>query len=139
MTAQMDEYCRDMITSRLLDNKRDVRYSIDAYDFVFSIFNSLEKNKEGKDDFSAKEITAAAVETANVWYGPLAQYALESMGIKTARDIGAIIFNLVDLKLFFKNDFDKYDDFEEFPLKPLFSRIIPKPIDVENLKIFEDT
>ena len=135
----MDAYCKDMITSRLLDNKRDVRYSLDAYDFIFSVFNSLEKNREGKDDFSAKEITAAAVETANVKYGSLAPHTLASMGIKTTNDIGAMIFNLVDLKLFFKNDFDKYDDFEDFSLKSFFLKIKPKLIDIENLKNFEDT
>jgi len=135
----MDAYCKDIITSRLLDNKRDIRYSLDAYDFVFLVFNSLEKNDNGKDDFSAKEITSTAVETANVRYGSIAQHVLASMGIKTARDIGAIVSNLVDLKLFFKNDFDKYSDFEEFPLKPLFTKINLKPIDIENLKIFEDT
>jgi len=135
----MDAYCKDIITSRLLDNKRDARYSLDAYDFVFTVFNSLEKNDKGKDDFSAKEITSTAVETANVRYGSIAQYVLASMGIKTARDIGAIISNLVDLKLFFKNDLDKYSDFDDFPLKPLFTKINPKPINIENLRIFEDT
>jgi len=135
----MDSYCRDLIMSRLLDSGRDIRFSIKAYEFVFLIFGMLEKNNRNTDDFSAEEIVQMSVKTANILYGPIAEFVLADMGIKSANDIGDVIFNLIDLKLFSKSEIDSRFEFSGLSKKMLFSGARSKPLNLEKLKIFEDT
>ena len=137
--AGMDSYCCDLIMSRLIDSGRDTRYSIRAYEFVYLVYNVLEKIKHRTDDFSAKEIVQSAVKTANAFYGSIAEFVLSDMGIKSASDIGAIIFNLVDLNIFSKSEYDENTEFQALSKKSLFSGVKPKPLDMEKLKNFEDT
>ncbi|MCL1946151.1 MAG: hypothetical protein FWF51_03225 [Chitinivibrionia bacterium] len=139
--AGMDSYCCDLIMSRLIDSGRDVRYSIRAYEFVYLAFNVLEKKQTVARtyDFSAKEIVQTAVNTANAFYGSIAEFVLADMGIKTANDIGAIIFNLVDLNIFSKSEYDETMEFQALSEKPLFFGVKPKPLNIEKLKFFEDT
>jgi uncharacterized repeat protein (TIGR04138 family) len=104
-------------------------------------FNVLEKKQTVARtyDFSAKEIVQTAVNTANAFYGSIAEFVLADMGIKTANDIGAIIFNLVDLNIFSKSEYDETMEFQALSEKPLFSGVKPKPLNIEKLKFFEDT
>jgi uncharacterized repeat protein (TIGR04138 family) len=45
-------------------------------------------------------------------FGPMAKSILNSWGIKTSRDFGAIVFNLIDHKVFSKTESDRIEDFE---------------------------
>lgn len=138
--AGMDNYCRDIVSSRLIDSGRDTRYSLKAYEFVYMIFSILEKiNFEQKEDFSPELITEKAAATAATIYGSLAEFVLADMGIKSASDIGAIIVNLTDLEIFSPSDICASQDFEILSQKPLFSKVRPKPLNTEKLKNFEDT
>ena len=121
--------------SRLLDSGRDTRFSLRAYEFVYLMFMA----DLGPEGFSSEIIVDMTVITASIFYGPIAEFALADMGIKTANDIGAIISNLVDLEILAKNNINGNDEFLYLSKKPLFSRIGPKPLNMEFLKIFEDT
>ena len=137
--AGMDYYCRDLIMSRLLDSGRDTRFSLRAYEFIFVVFSVLEKADRGLSGFSSREVVETSVKTASVLYGPMAEFVFANMGIKAASDIGAIISNLVDLEIFSRSGIDRSGEFLLLSEKPLFSKIQPKPLNIENLKIFEDT
>jgi len=136
----MDSYYRDLIVSRLIDTGRDTRFTLRAYEFVYLIFAVLEKSSLNTEyGFSAKDVVQTSEKMAVALYGPIAEFVLADMGIKSANDIGAIIGNLVDLDIFVKDGFYGNDDFAEISKKPLFSKAQFKPLDIENLKIFEDS
>lgn len=135
----MDFYSRALIISRLLDSGRDIRFSLRAYEFVFFIFSVLKKSNPNANSFSSKEIVETSVKIANSLYGPIAELVLSDAGIKTINDIESIISNLVYLNIFTKSSV--YDDFEfsQLSLKTHFSKVCRKPLNIEKLKIFEDT
>jgi uncharacterized repeat protein (TIGR04138 family) len=135
--AGMNDYNRDLIIYRLLDSKRDTRFALRAYEFISLIFSVLEK--AGRAHFSAKEIIDTTVKTATILYGPVAEFVLEDMGIKTTEDIGDIISNLIDLKIMTRDNIDSRYKFLFFPKKSLFSKKNLKPLNIEKLKVFEDT
>jgi len=138
--AGMDDYCKGLISARLIDTKRDTRYTLKAYEFVYMIFSILEKiNIKQEGDFSARQIVEIATTTAATIYGSLAEFVLSDMGIKSASDIEAIISNFSDLNIFSRIDICESAVFAKLSEKPLFANIKPKPINMENLKIFEDT
>jgi uncharacterized repeat protein (TIGR04138 family) len=99
----------------------------------------LERTENQTGDFFAREIVQNAVKTASALYGSIAEFVLADMGIKTASDIGEIIFNLSDLNIFSKNDVEECDEFLALSKKPLFFKVKSKPLNMEKLKNFEDT
>lgn len=132
------------IKSRIINTGRDTRYSIQAYEFFVLTKNILERvfneTNAAYRDFSAKKIVKSTVKTATALYGPTAEYVLANMGILSAKDIGAIAFNLIDLGFWERNSIlGKYEDFVAISQKPLFWKVKPKPLNMKNLKIFEDT
>ena len=138
--AGMDNYCRGLIEARLISPKRDLRYTMKAYEFVFKVFSVLEKvEARQEEDFSAKQITDTAVSMATGSFGPLAKYVLSDMGIKRADDFYEIISNFVDLKIFTKTEYSGRLEFEELAKKPLFAKTKSIPLDIEKLKNFDDS
>ena len=138
--AGMDSYCRGLISARLIDSGRDTRYSLKAYEFIYMVFSILEKTDlEQKDGFSARRIVEQTTTTAATIYASIAEFVLADMGIKSVSDIEAIVGNFSDLNIFSKADACERLDFEKLAKKPLFSKVKPRAINIEKLKIFEDT
>jgi uncharacterized repeat protein (TIGR04138 family) len=137
------------IKLRIINTGRDTRYSIKAYEFFALVkdylVGSIKKNNPDALDalryrLFAEDIVKSAVKIAVVLYGPVAKHVLADMGILDAKDIGAVAFNLVSLGFLEQNVIlSNYEDFVNISKKPLFGKIKPKPLNMEKLKIFNDT
>ena len=115
--------------------KRDNRYQVDAYAFVFEALNyaqqELNMGKERPSEpveleeedepaqagpqkhVSGQELCEAIREYALLQYGYLAKTVLNSWGIKTTGDFGEIVFNLIEIGRMRKTDDDRREDFDE--------------------------
>ncbi len=115
--------------------KDDTRFDRRAYDFVrFGLDYTVKETKKrdksaaGSKHVSGKELLDGLRLFALDQYGPMAKTVLNNWGVKRCRDFGDIVFNLIDYKVFSKNDgdkpedFDKLYDFEEAFVKPYLSR-----------------
>lgn len=101
--------------------KEDGRYEKKAYDFVrhgldYTVKELRKKNpkQEGRSfHVSGPELLEGMRVYALDQYGPMAITVLKSWGVKRCRDFGAIVFNLIDYKVFSKTENDRREDFSE--------------------------
>jgi uncharacterized repeat protein (TIGR04138 family) len=123
----------------LLICKEDSRFNKRAYDFVrFGLDYTVkegkkrEKTTSGSRHVSGKELLDGLRLYALDQYGPMAKTVLNNWGVKRCRDFGDIVFNLIDYKVFSKNDsdkpedFDKLYDFDEAFIKPYLPQSKPR-------------
>jgi uncharacterized repeat protein (TIGR04138 family) len=115
----------------LLICKDDTRFDRRAYDFVrlgldFTVKEGKKRDKaaSGSKHVTGQELLDGLRLFALDQYGPMAKTVLNNWGVKKCRDFGDIVYNLIDYKVFSKNegdkpeDFDKLYDFEEAFIKP---------------------
>ena len=115
--------------------KRDSRYRVDAYAFVFEALNfaqheldmgqerpsePLEMEEEDEPaqtgpqkHVSGQELCEAIRKYALLQYGYLAKTVLNSWGINTTGDFGEIVFNLIGIGRMRKTDDDRREDFDD--------------------------
>lgn len=101
--------------------KEDSRFDKKAYDFVRQGLDQTVKelrkknaDREGRSfHVSGPELLEGMRTYALDQYGPMAITVLQSWGIKRCRDFGAIVFNLIDYKVFSKTESDRREDFTE--------------------------
>ncbi len=101
-------------------NRKDSRYSLQAYYFVFEALdftvNKLGKNpgssKETERHVTGQQLLEGIKEFAVEQFGYMARPALEIWGIKRCEDFGEIVFNLVEGGLMGKTNTDTKDDFK---------------------------
>jgi uncharacterized repeat protein (TIGR04138 family) len=101
------------IKSRIIATGRDARYSLDAYELVASSLSFYRMKNEAQGHLSASTIVSALGELAVTKFGPLAKTVLSETGIHTPVDVGNIIYNLIDIDLFSKDEDDSLDEFYE--------------------------
>jgi uncharacterized repeat protein (TIGR04138 family) len=103
-----------------LINKEDPRFDKKAYEFVrlgldYTV-KELRKKESGRNDkprhVSGAELLNGLRSYALDQFGPMAKSILESWGIHCCRDFGAIVFNLIEYKVFSKTENDRMEDFE---------------------------
>ncbi len=127
------------IDERIILSGRDTRYPLEAYSFVLA---SLDYHKSKEEDIGhilASKLASSASELALVKFGPLAEVVFEKWKIKSAIDIGNIVYNLIDIEVLSKSKEDSLDDFSQLP--PLFQKNSPaKSFDInkKSIKIFKD-
>ena len=114
--------------------KDDKRFKVGAYVFVrmaldWTVKNAISTNPERRDKHvTAKEFLEGIKEFALQTFGPMSKVLFDEWGVKSCKDIGAIVFNLIDAGALRKTDDDKiedfYDgyDFEEAFVKPFLPR-----------------
>ena len=96
----------------------DDRYTEQAYHFVregldFTI-KLLAKPTEGPDrHVSGSELLDGIRRYGLQEYGPLTRTVLNRWGITTCRDVGCVVFNMVEKQILGKSDDDQLDDFNE--------------------------
>lgn len=101
--------------------KEDNRYAKRAYDFVRQGLDHTVKELRKQDakratkafHVSGPELLEGMRAYALDQYGPMAKTVLNDWGISKCRDIGAIVFNLIEYNVFSKTDNDRLDDFAE--------------------------
>ncbi|MGM0444623.1 MAG: Minf_1886 family protein [Fibrobacterota bacterium] len=99
------------INLRIIKSGRDPRYAIGAYGTVAAAFDFFRLRSGVQGHISAEQIVHALAELALAKYGPMAESVLSYMGITSPADIGNIVYNLIDIGIFSKQDDDSLDDF----------------------------
>ncbi len=97
--------------------QEDPRYHREAYAFVREVLahtiKSLDKPVEGPGrHVSGAELLGGMREYALQEYGPMARTVLAHWGIRSGRDFGAVVFNLVNKGVLGKTDEDRLEDFD---------------------------
>lgn len=90
---------------------KDPRYKPEAYLFVNDALGHTWRLLDQRRHITGRELLDGIKDLALKRYGPMAKTVLNSWGIKTTDDLGAIVFNLVDAGLLSKAEQDHIDDF----------------------------
>ncbi len=96
---------------------KDTRFARDAYTFVREALDFTQKlaGKETRGAIrhvSGQELLAGIRIFALEEFGPMAATVFEEWGVKSCRDFGEIVFNMVENRLLAKTDKDTRDDFQ---------------------------
>lgn len=97
--------------------KRDQSYDGQAYFFLkealdYTLKKHLEEASGRTRHVSGKELLEGFRDFALEQYGPMAATLMEEWGIRQSRDVGNMVFRLIEEQVFGKQDSDKPEDFE---------------------------
>lgn len=92
--------------------KRDGRYAINAYLFVFESLDFTLQKLGARRHVNGQELLIGIRDYAKQQFGYLAQMVFREWGIRSTADFGEIVFNLVDAGLMGKTDTDTREDFK---------------------------
>ena len=90
---------------------RDPRYKPEAYVFVHDALGHTWARLDQRRHVTGRELLEGIRDLALKRYGPMAIAVLNSWGIRTTDDFGAIVFNLVDAGVLSKTEEDHIEDF----------------------------
>ena len=106
--------------------ERDPRYHQRAYLFVLSALHYVISSLPQPRQVSARELCAGGRDLAIELFGPLARTVLESWGIHSTRDIGEIVFNLLESEVLTKTEEESLEDFiGVYDFKEVFEKQYP--------------
>lgn len=101
---------KDQVIHELV--RRDDRYAVEAYHFVFEALDyTLENRGAGRRHVSGAEIMQGVRQLALENFGYLARTVLSSWGVGSTADFGEIVFNLIGADLLQKTADDSKEDF----------------------------
>ena len=92
---------------------KDPRYKAEAYVFVHDALGHTWARLDQRRHVTGRELLEGIRDLALQHYGPMAKAVLNSWGVKTTDDFGAIVFNLVDSGLLSKTEEDHIEDFHD--------------------------
>jgi len=99
-------------------------YHPNAYKFVLEALRYTQCHFKKPRHISGHELLSGIARMAREKYGDMAYMVLEEWGIKTGRDFGVIVFQLVEYGEIKKTEEDSIEDFEvNFDLKKELSGI----------------
>lgn len=108
--------------------ERDRRYRFEAYEFVLDGLQYAQSKvlaAAGSDDseeddpsdeghhVTGQQLCEAILEYALGLYGMTAKCVLQHWGIRTTRDIGEIVFNMIEIEKMRKTERDRIEDFDD--------------------------
>ena len=103
-------------------------YSETAYLFILSALHYTIENLSEPRHISGRELAEGARDLAIDRWGLMARSVLEYWGIRSTRDLGAIVFALVECGVLVKQENDSLDDFEGvFEFSAAFEQDYPWP------------
>ncbi len=96
---------------------KDPRFARDAYLFVREALDFTQKligreNRGGIRHITGQELLEGIRQFALQQFGPMTVTVFEEWGVKSCRDFGDIVFNMVEISLLAKTDKDSHDDFQ---------------------------
>jgi uncharacterized repeat protein (TIGR04138 family) len=95
--------------------QNDPRYHPAAYELVRDALHIAAKKfrDENADDqhVSGQELLAGFRDHVLSEYGPMSNIILDQWGLQRGEDVGNIVYNLIDVGYFGKNDGDSLEDF----------------------------
>lgn len=98
--------------------KRHPRWKADAYFFLRSAMDDAsERFAAGRPNkhLSAEELYMSCCACALDEYGPLALLVLESWGVRSSSDVGALVYNLIAEGIFSAQPGDTKEQFDDLP------------------------
>ncbi len=126
--------------------ERDRRYRFEAYEFildglqyaqskVLAAATAEESDEDSGDEgrhVTGQQLCEAILEYALDLYGMTAKCVLQHWGIRSTRDIGEIVFNMIEIERMKKTDRDRIEDFDdvfdfEEAFRPGFRATMTKP------------
>ncbi len=90
---------------------KDPRFAAEAYVFVFEALPVAQRLAGAERHVTGRQLLDGIVALAGERYGRMARSVLNSWGVRTTDDFGAIVFNLVDAGLMSKTDDDTIEEF----------------------------
>ena len=101
-------------TRRKINEHCDVKdkFPPDAYEFVTACVIEQVNALEQPRHLSALELLQGIQKQFIDNFGPLAEMVVDSWNIRTASDIGEIVFDLIELKILSVSEEDKRSDFD---------------------------
>ena len=102
-------------TDELLDLlcERNPRFDPRSYSFVLEALNSVFHSLGEKRHITGAELAEGVRQVAIERFGPLARTVLEHWGIHSTRDVGSVVFALVEQKILTTQDGDCPEDFAD--------------------------
>ena len=96
---------------------RDPRYAADAYAFLRDALDHtlrmLQKRKgQEPGHVSGPQLCDGLREYALQQFGPMVPTIFEAWGVRSTRDIGEMVFNLIEAGIFSRSPTDRVEDFE---------------------------
>lgn len=101
----------EKIRKELIENARDIRFSLPGYEFVLNGLEFYLTSIGEKRHVSGQELSKGLLFFSHKQFGPLAQNVLESWGIKTTDDFGYIVYNMISLGIMSKQPEDTLEHF----------------------------
>ncbi|MBM3314165.1 hypothetical protein FJY70_06195 [candidate division WOR-3 bacterium] len=90
---------------------KDPRFRPEAYLFVHEAIGHAWTRLGERRHVTGRELCDAARDLARRSYGAMAKTVLNSWGVRTTDDFGAIVYGLIDAGLMSKTDEDRIEDF----------------------------
>ena len=115
-------------TDELLDllRERNPRFDPRSYSFVLDALNSVLNELGEKRHITGAELAEGVRQVAIERFGPLARTVLEHWGIHSTRDVGSVVFALVEQKILTTQEGDSPEDFADvFDFEEVFERNYP--------------
>ena len=95
----------------------DARYHRDAYFFLRDALDhavKLQKRQTGENrHVTGQQICEAVRQLATKSFGPMVPTVFEYWGIRRTRDLGELVWNLIDLEVFGRTESDRKEDFND--------------------------
>jgi uncharacterized repeat protein (TIGR04138 family) len=116
------------LADEILDKIReaDGRYHERAYLFVLAALEYGQQQRPVRGHVSGQELAWACRDFAVAQFGLTARTVLKHWGLENTEDIGRIVFTLIEVGLFMKEESDQVSDFENvFDFAAAFDRDYP--------------
>lgn len=92
---------------------RDARFKPQAFFFVFMALARCRLADGHSGHVTGKQLLKAFSEEARSQYGPMALSVLNHMGFYSTKDVGELVFLMVQEGLLSKTDDDQLEDFDQ--------------------------
>jgi uncharacterized repeat protein (TIGR04138 family) len=95
--------------------QKDPRYHPSAYELVRdALHHACNKFRDGADDkhVTGQELLEGFREHVTREFGPMSLTILDEWGLSAGLDVGNIVYNLIDVGYFGRNDGDSLEDFQ---------------------------
>lgn len=97
--------------------RKDSRYSPQAYAFLCEALEHTSKTldrAEGENrHVTGQELMQGWRDLAVLQFGPMAWFVMCEWGVVRSEDVGAMVYNFIEIGYFRKNDTDSIEDFSD--------------------------
>lgn len=97
--------------------RRDPRFARQAYAFLCDVLEHtvrmLGREEAESRHVSGPEMLAGWRDLAVLEFGPMATVVMREWGVASSEDVGAMVFNFINIGYFGKNETDRIEDFSD--------------------------